>query len=131
MTLVAVDTEDALLEVDLDEEAIVGVSERSDLAQPPPEAPPFTAVAVAGVGSLVVAVVDARPPLMISRDAGATWREAGGGLPPGRDVAISERDPDVIVYAARNRLYLSENGGIFWRALTVELPEIRAVGAIT
>jgi hypothetical protein len=133
MTLVAVDTENALLEIDLEEEEIVGIgaSERWDLAQAPPEAPPFAALAVAGVGSLVVAVVDRRPPLMISRDSGATWRESGGGLPPGRDVAISERDPDLIVYAARNRLYVSDDGGRFWRALTLELPEIRAVGAIT
>ena len=28
-------------------------------------------------------VVDRRPPLAISRDGGATWREAGGGLPAG------------------------------------------------
>ena len=36
-------------------------------------------------------------------------------------------DPDAIVYAARNRLYLSRDGGRFWRALTPELPEIEAV----
>jgi hypothetical protein len=32
-----------------------------------------------------------------------------------------------VVYAARNRLYLSEDGGRFWRALAPELPEIEAV----
>jgi hypothetical protein len=32
-----------------------------------------------------------------------------------------------MLYGARNRLYLSENGGIFWRALVPELPDIEAV----
>jgi len=62
-----------------------------------------------------------------SNDAGRTWREAGGGLPPGRAIAIADDDPDFVVYAARNRLYLSTNGGTFWRSLTPELPEIEAV----
>jgi hypothetical protein len=42
-------------------------------------------------------------------------------------VAIAEDDPDTIVYATRNRLYLSRNGGVFWTALAGELPEIRGV----
>jgi hypothetical protein len=75
----------------------------------------------------VVAVVDRRPPLVISNDTGRTWREAGGGLPPGRAVALAWNDPDYALYAARNRLYVSENGGLFWRALAIELPEIEAV----
>jgi hypothetical protein len=32
-----------------------------------------------------------------------------------------------MLFAARNRLYLSENGGIFWRSLVPELPDIQAV----
>ena len=36
-------------------------------------------------------------------------------------------NPDVLVYAARNRLYVSRNGGVFWTALDAELPEIDAV----
>jgi hypothetical protein len=84
-------------------------------------------VAAAESGSTVVAVVDARPPMLVSYDAGATWRESGRGLPPGRAVAASADDPDLLAYAARNRLYVSRNGGIFWTALAVELPEITAV----
>jgi hypothetical protein len=84
-------------------------------------------VAAAAAGSTRVAVVDRRPPLAISNDAGATWREAGGGLPPGFAIAVDADNPDLMLYAARNRLYLSENGGIFWRALVPELPEISAV----
>ncbi len=84
-------------------------------------------VAAARSGSTVVAVVDRRPPLAISNDAGRTWREAGGGLPPGFAIAVHDDDPDTMLFAARNRLYVSTNGGIFWRALTLELPDIEAV----
>ena len=88
-------------------------------------------VASAAAGSTVVAVVDRKPPLLVSHDAGVTWREAGGGLPEGRAVAIAADDPDLIVFASRNRLHVSTNGGIFWRALSVELPEIEAVAIET
>jgi photosystem II stability/assembly factor-like uncharacterized protein len=74
-----------------------------------------------------VAVVNRRPPLAVSYDAGRTWNEAGGGLPKGITVAIDEDNPDRILYAARNRLYLSTDGGRFWRALVPELPEIESV----
>jgi photosystem II stability/assembly factor-like uncharacterized protein len=83
--------------------------------------------AAAAAGATVVAVVDTKPPLVVSHDAGATWRESGRGLPPGRAVAIADDDPDTMVYAARNRLYVTRDGGVFWQALAVELPEIAAV----
>ena len=119
-------TVDGVFEVDLDEEEVLGAAD----AEVEPEAVSVTLpllVAAAAVGSTVIAVVDRRPPLAISNDAGRTWREAGGGLPPGRAVAIAWDDPDFAVYAARNRLYVSTNGGVFWRALALELPEIEAV----
>jgi len=84
-------------------------------------------IAAAAAGSTVVAVVDLRPPLVVSYDAGATWNESGRGLPAGRSVAIADEDPDLMLYAARNRLYLSRNGGVFWEALALELPEIDSV----
>ena len=84
-------------------------------------------VASAAVGATVVAVVDAKPPMLVSHDAGATWRESGRGLPAGRAVAIAAESPDTIVFAARNRLYRSGDGGVFWTALELELPEILAV----
>ena len=83
-------------------------------------------VAAAAAGSTIVAVVDAKPPLMVSHDAGRTWRDSGRGLPAGRAVAVSDDEPDVVLYAARNRLYLSRDGGRFWRGLALELPEIDA-----
>ncbi len=79
------------------------------------------------VGARVVAVVDRRPPLAISDDAGATWREAGGGLPAGRAVAIHPDDPDLVLFAGRNRLYRSRDGGRFWAVLALELPEIERI----
>jgi hypothetical protein len=36
-----------------------------------------------------------------------------------------------MLYAARNRLYLSTDGGVFWRSLPFELPDILAVGWIS
>jgi hypothetical protein len=75
----------------------------------------------------VVAVVDAKPPLLVSHDAGTTWRDSGRGLPAVRAVAIDDLDPDVVVLATRNRLYLSRDGGLFWTALAVELPEIETL----
>ena len=81
-------------------------------------------VAAAAAGSTVIAVVDVKPPLVVSHDAGMTWRESGRGLPPGRAVAVAAHDPDLLVFAARNRLYVSRNGGLFWAAVPGELPEL-------
>lgn len=96
-------------------------------ARPAPAVSLPLLVAAAASGSTVIAVVDRRPPLLVSHDAGATWHEAGGGLPAGRAVAIAEDDPDLVLFAARNRVYLSTDGGRFWTGLTPELPEIEAV----
>jgi hypothetical protein len=109
--------------VDLDEEEIEPWSDEV-IAAPVPVLNLPRVVAAAAAGATVVAVVDAKPPLLVSHDAGSTWRESGRGLPSGRAIAISEDDPDLLVYAARNRLYLSRNGGVFWTALALELPEI-------
>ena len=119
-------TVDGVFEVDLDEEVVLGSALTEVEPEPVAVSLPLL-VAAASVGSTVIAVVDRRPPLAISNDAGRTWREAGGGLPPGRAIAIAWDDPDYAVYAARNRLYVSTNGGVFWRSLALELPEIKAV----
>jgi hypothetical protein len=84
-------------------------------------------VAAAASGATVVAIVDRRPPLLVSHDAGATWREAGRGLPPGFAVAVHPDDPDRVLYAGRSRLYLSTDGARFWRSLELELPDVEAV----
>jgi hypothetical protein len=121
-----VQTVDGVFEVDLAEEEVLG-SVEGEIRPERLEIPLPLFVAGAATGSTVVAVIDMRPPLVVSNDAGRTWRESGGGLPPGRAVAVADDDPDLMLYAARNRLYLSEDGGRFWRALVVELPEIQAV----
>jgi photosystem II stability/assembly factor-like uncharacterized protein len=118
-----------VFEVDLDEELVLGAGD----VEVEPEAVNVQLpllVAAAASGSTVIAVVDRRPPLAVSNDAGRTWRESGGGLPPGRAIAIAQDDPDYAVYAARNRLYLSTDGGVFWRALAPELHEIEAVALV-
>ena len=126
MTRVAVATVDGVFVVDLDQEWVehdpLGTVE-ADLVRV--ELP--LVISAAAAGSTVIAVVDRRPPLVVSHDAGSTWREAGGGLPAGRAVALSADDPDLVVFAGRNRLYISKDGGRFWRALALELPEIEAV----
>ena len=123
----AVQTGHGVYTVDLEEEVVLKLDEgaRLDVEQVDTGLP--LVVAAAASGATIVAVVDRRPPLAISNDAGRTWREAGGGLPPGRAVALAEDDPDLVLYAARNRLHLSRDGGRFWSALALELPEIEAV----
>ena len=84
-------------------------------------------IAADQVGARIVAVVNRRPPLVLSDDGGQTWREAGGGLPAGAAIAIHADDPDRLLYASESRLYLSEDGGRFWRVLDPELIGITAV----
>jgi hypothetical protein len=112
--------------VDLETEELLEAAEDDISAQSVPVSLPRV-VASAASGSTVVAVVDRRPPLAVSYDAGRTWHESGGGLPKGTAIAIDADNPDRILYAARNRLFLSEDGGRFWRGLVVELPEIEAI----
>jgi hypothetical protein len=122
---VLVATADGTFAVDLDTEELEPAEPFEPVAAPVLNLPRIVAAATAG--SMVIVVVDASPPLLVSHDSGTTWRDSGRGLPAGRAVAVSAGDPDVVVFATRNRLYLSRNGGVFWTALTLELPEIEAV----
>jgi hypothetical protein len=124
----AVETADGVFLVDIGEEVVLELDADARLASAEPvEVPLPGVVGAAASGSTRIAVVDRRPPLVVSYDAGVTWTETGGGLPPGRAVAIAEDDPDIVLFAGRNRLFLSEDGGRFWRVLAPELPEIRGV----
>jgi hypothetical protein len=123
-------TEHGVYEVDVETEEVLGLVS-GQLSERRFEAPFPLVVSGDAAGSTRIALVDRRPPLLVSYDAGQTWNEAGGGLPPGRDVAISDEHPDLVLYAARNRLYLSEDGGRFWRVLAPELPAIEAVAWAT
>ncbi len=122
-----VGTVDGVFRMDLDTEEVIDFDPDGRLTPPTADVALPRLVAAAASGSMVVAVVDARPPLAVSHDAGVTWTEAGGGLPKGRAVAVAEDDPDLVLYGARNRLYVSRDGGRFWSALPFELPEIEAV----
>lgn len=114
-------------EVDLDEEDVIEVSDEPLEPDPVPVLDLPLVVAAAAHGSTVVAIVDRRPPLVVSNDGGTTWREAGAGLGPGVAVAISPDHPDLVLYATEERLHVSRDGGRFWSALAVELPGITAV----
>jgi hypothetical protein len=124
--IAAVQTTDGVVLVDVEAEALLGSgTELPAVDAPRVELP--RVVATARSGATIAAIVERRPPLAISRDNGSTWSEAGGGLPAGFAVAIAEDDPDRMLYAARNRLYVSVNGGVFWRSLPFELPDVLAV----
>jgi hypothetical protein len=127
--IAAVRTVEGVVLLDVEEETVLGPGESVPEAETPKVGLPRV-VAAAQNGATIVAIVERRPPLAISRDGGATWNEYGGGLLPGFAIAIADDDPDRMLYAARNRLYLSMNGGIFWRSLRFELPDVLAVGWI-
>ena len=123
--IAAVRTASGTYLVDLETEEVLGAGEDFEPVRIGVELP--RVVAAAASDATIVAVVDRRPPLAVSNDAGSTWRDAGGGLPAGFAIAIDDDNPDLMLFAARNRLYLSENGGVFWRSLVPELQEIQAV----
>jgi hypothetical protein len=78
---------------------------------------------VDALGSTIVLVVDRKPPLLVSHDGGTTWTERGAGVGQARAVAVGE-NPDDVLLGTRNRLWVSRDGGVFWRSVGVELPEI-------
>jgi hypothetical protein len=117
---VLVDTSFGVFELDLDEERAEPAPEHALAQVPLPVSLPLL-VAADAAGSRIVAVVNRRPPLVLSDDAGVTWREIGGGLPAGRAVALDPDQPDRVLFASESRVFLSEDGGRFWRVLEPEL----------
>jgi hypothetical protein len=127
--IAAVGTLAGVFLVDVEAEALLGKGSEVPATERP-EVPLPRVVAAASSGSTVVAVVEGRGGRVISNDSSGNWREAGGGLPPGFAVAVAEDEPDRMLYAARNRLYVSTNGGVFWSSLPFELPDIESVAWI-
>jgi hypothetical protein len=109
--------------VDVDAPALVDFVAGAALDVEQPETGLPRVVAAAAAGSSVVVAVDGKPPLYVSHDAGATWRESGRGLPRGHAVAVAEADPDRVLYCAGTRLYVSRDGARFWTPVELELPE--------
>ena len=124
--IVYVRTAEGTFAIDVENELVLGDSDE-EVAPESVELVLPLLVGASASGSAVIALVDRRPPLLLSGDGGTTWREAGGGLPAGFAVAVDPENPDRVLYAARNRLYLSVDGGRFWRSLAPELPDIEAV----
>jgi hypothetical protein len=117
-------------EIDVDDEALVEITDEPLPVSPLLDIDLPLLLATAAHGSTIVAVVDRRPPLVVSNDGGATWREAGAGLGPGTAVAISPDHPDDMLFATAERLHVSHDGGRFWHALAIELPGITAVALV-
>lgn len=114
--------------IDVDTDELLDVEPGAPLGRPVIEGVSLPRLVAADAhGSRIVAVLDRKPPIVVSDDAGATWHETGGGLPAGVAIAISPRHPDLVVYASETRLFVSDDGGRFWRALTPELVGITAV----
>jgi hypothetical protein len=125
---VLVETAFGIATVDVEEDELVSLEPGEPLARPVVEGLTLPRLVAADAhGSRIVAVLDLKPPLVVSDDAGATWREAGGGLPPGRDVAIASQHPDFVLYASETRVFVSRDGGRFWQALQ---PELEGIGAV-
>jgi len=124
--IAAAATVEGVVLVDVESEELLGTGADLPVVDVPHVDLPRV-VAAARAGATIACVVERRPPLAISRDGGATWTEAGGGLPAGFAIAIAEDEPDRMLYAGRNRLYLSINGGVFWRSLALELPDIEGI----
>ena len=126
MTLLLVACALGTVAVDIDEEEDAELVDDVVVTDAPEVDLPLV-VAAAAHGSTVVAVVDRRPPLVVSNYSAITWRDAGPGLGSGVAVAISPEHQDLVAFATAECLYVSRDGGRFWTALAVELPAITAV----
>ncbi len=119
-----VSTSTGVFAVDLETDEVKPAEPFVPAAAPVLNLPLVIAAAAAGLDQSI-AVVNARPLLVVSATTLAPIRnESGRGLPAHVRLAIAADDPDTMVYAARNRLYVSRNGGVssLGRRWLLELP---------
>src|SRR5262249_59831177 len=89
-----VQTEEGVVAVDLEDETVLEVDAYASVeSQPEVPVPIPRVLATAASGSTVICLVDAKPPLLVSHDAGRTWRESGRRFPSRRAVAGAADDP--------------------------------------
>ena len=89
--------------------------------------PPWAAgqaLDIDATGSTIVLLLDRRPPLMVSHDSGSVER-ARRRAARGAALALGE-SPDDPLRGPEPRLCIAGRA-IFWRAVAVELPEIRDI----
>ena len=123
-----VETSFGVATIDLEADELVSLEPGDPLPRPTVEGVQLPLLVTAdALGSRIVAIVNRKPPLLVSDDGGTSWRESGGGLPAGRALAIAADHPDLILYASATRVFVSEDGGRFWRSLEPELEGIEAV----
>ena len=124
-----VETVDGLFEVDLELEEVIDFDPDGSLPRLEPLELPLPGVVAADAsGSTMVAVVDRRPPargLLRRRHDLARDRRRP---PAGRAVAIAADDPDLVLFAARNRLYLSRTAAASGRASRRSCPRFARLG---
>jgi hypothetical protein len=125
--LALVETSFGIATIDLEADELMSLEPGGPLPRPAVELELPLLVAADALGSRIVAILDRKPPLLVSDDGGTSWRESGGGLPAGRAIAIADDHPDLILYASPTRVFVSEDGGRFWRSLEPELEGIEAV----
>lgn len=125
---VLVETTFGIATVDADTGELVELEGGGPLPRPSVEGLSLPRLVAADThGSRVVAALDLRPPLAVSDDAGVTWRQTGAGMPPVVAVALAPDHPDAVAAVTATRVYVSQDGGRFWRSLPIELEGIVAV----
>ncbi|MGI9658996.1 MAG: hypothetical protein ACR2OD_08805 [Gaiellaceae bacterium] len=132
--VILADTGSGVYAVELRADGSEDVDARPGATMPPRErdeslAPSWARSSLVDVdasGSTIVLLLQRRPPVLASYDGGGSWRERAGGVPIGVAIAVAD-NPDHVVMATETRLFVSLDGGQFWRSLETELDEITDV----
>ena len=119
-------TVEGVFELDVENEDVLGAVDAA-VDRELPELGLPRLVAAAATGATVVALVDRRPPLLDLGRRGATWREAGGGLPPASTSRSTRPTRTACSTPPGTGSTSPPTAARFWRSLAPELPDIEAV----